>query len=191
MQRDPIGYAAGTMDLYEYCSGIPTGRIDPYGLDDSDLPPRCTSGTSCSEMLVRMAKFQKAYATRLAEWNRDDFDFQGKRDPSKFDHMKNQNHRAMMARAAAGADECYDLYMKHCKCTTPPTPPIFLPLPDEVKDPRTKNTKPKIDTTTVVEGAATGVVVVGGAYILYRIIRFIPSLAPPLWWTIPGNLALP
>jgi hypothetical protein len=24
-----------------------------------------------------------------------------------------------------------------------------------------------------------------------RVIRFVPSLAPPLWWTIPGNLAIP
>ncbi|MGY0374218.1 RHS repeat-associated core domain-containing protein [Clostridium sp. JNZ J1-5] len=39
--------------------------------------------------------------------------------------------------------------------------------------------------------AVTGVVVVGGGYLVYRAIRFIPSLAPPLWWTIPGNLAIP
>ncbi|WP_278335194.1 RHS repeat domain-containing protein, partial [Clostridium beijerinckii] len=31
----------------------------------------------------------------------------------------------------------------------------------------------------------------GGAYFAYRAARMIPSLAPPLWWTIPGNLAMP
>ncbi|WP_249507578.1 hypothetical protein [Escherichia coli] len=26
---------------------------------------------------------------------------------------------------------------------------------------------------------------------LYRVIRFIPSLAPPLWWSIPANVVTP
>lgn len=39
--------------------------------------------------------------------------------------------------------------------------------------------------------ATTGVLVVGGGYLVYRVIRFIPSLTPPFWWTIPGNLAIP
>ena len=42
---------------------------------------------------------------------------------------------------------------------------------------------------------ARDVAVVGGGvalvYIAYRIIRFLPSLAPPLWPTIPANLAIP
>ncbi|EMM4700304.1 Rhs family protein, partial [Escherichia coli] len=25
----------------------------------------------------------------------------------------------------------------------------------------------------------------------YRVIRFIPSLAPPLWWSIPANVVTP
>lgn len=31
----------------------------------------------------------------------------------------------------------------------------------------------------------------GGAYIIYRCIRMVPSLYPPLWWSIPGNIAAP
>jgi RHS repeat-associated protein len=38
---------------------------------------------------------------------------------------------------------------------------------------------------------ATVVMVGGGAYLIYRCVRMIPSLAPPLWWTIPGNIAAP
>ncbi|HFD8443421.1 TPA: hypothetical protein ACF6K8_004705 [Escherichia coli] len=26
---------------------------------------------------------------------------------------------------------------------------------------------------------------------MYRVIRFIPSLAPPLWWSIPANVVTP
>jgi len=31
--------------------------------------------------------------------------------------------------------------------------------------------------------------VIGGSYLIYRTARMLPSLAPPLWWTIPINLA--
>ncbi|WP_219727964.1 hypothetical protein [Tabrizicola aquatica] len=49
---------------------------------------------------------------------------------------------------------------------------------------------------TGVTGSAAGDVAAGAAtvglgYLLYRGIRMLPSLAPPLWWSIPGNLAVP
>jgi hypothetical protein len=44
-------------------------------------------------------------------------------------------------------------------------------------------------------GSAKAVAVTGGVlglgYVAYRVVRFLPSLAPPLWWTIPENLAIP
>lgn len=37
-----------------------------------------------------------------------------------------------------------------------------------------------------------GIMAVGGiGYGLYRVIRLIPSFAPPLWWTLPANIAIP
>jgi hypothetical protein len=30
-----------------------------------------------------------------------------------------------------------------------------------------------------------------GGYAIYRGIRFLPSLLPPLWWTLPANAAIP
>ena len=37
-----------------------------------------------------------------------------------------------------------------------------------------------------------GIMAVGGiGYGLYRLIRLIPSFAPPLWWTLPANIAIP
>ncbi|WP_232353143.1 Rhs family protein [Hafnia alvei] len=32
---------------------------------------------------------------------------------------------------------------------------------------------------------------IGAGYIVYRVIRFIPSLALPLWWPIPVNAVTP
>jgi Toxin with a conserved tryptophan and TIP tripeptide motif len=43
-------------------------------------------------------------------------------------------------------------------------------------------------TATVVGAAAGGTLAV---YLAYRAIRMLPSLAPPLWWTIPANVAIP
>jgi hypothetical protein len=36
---------------------------------------------------------------------------------------------------------------------------------------------------------AGGAVALG--YLAYRVLRMLPSLAPPLWWTIPENAAIP
>ena len=33
--------------------------------------------------------------------------------------------------------------------------------------------------------------VIGAGYVIYRGVRILPSLLPPLWWTIPGNVAIP
>jgi len=49
---------------------------------------------------------------------------------------------------------------------------------------------PKPVDGAVKSVAATGAVV-GAGYVVYRIIRFLPSLIPPLWETIPANLAIP
>jgi hypothetical protein len=42
-----------------------------------------------------------------------------------------------------------------------------------------------------MQTGVTVAVTAGGIYLLYRCARMIPSLAPPLWWTIPANAAVP
>jgi len=39
--------------------------------------------------------------------------------------------------------------------------------------------------------AAAGAAAAGTGYLIYRGVRLLPSLFPPLWPTIPGNLAIP
>lgn len=61
------------------------------------------------------------------------------------------------------------------------------PSPKEWVNPNPAPVAPAIRTEdVVVVGGA-----VAGGYLLYRVVRMLPSLAPPLWWTIPGNLAVP
>lgn len=35
------------------------------------------------------------------------------------------------------------------------------------------------------------IVTASGAYLIYRCVRLTPSLLPPLWWTLPENVAIP
>jgi hypothetical protein len=51
--------------------------------------------------------------------------------------------------------------------------------------------RPVPNAEAIAKGVGTGVVVVGGGYLIYRGVRMLPSLAPPLWWTIPANVAIP
>ena len=57
------------------------------------------------------------------------------------------------------------------------------------------NRGPKVNRNTVIENVGKGLAVVGGSaaagYAIYRGLRMLPSLAPPLWWTIPANIATP
>ncbi len=57
---------------------------------------------------------------------------------------------------------------------------------DDVPDPENDS-----NSSEFCEVAQKAIVGVGGAYAGYRIIRLLPSLVPPLWWTIPPNLATP
>ncbi|MBS0126060.1 hypothetical protein KB874_18395 [Aestuariicoccus sp. KMU-90] len=60
------------------------------------------------------------------------------------------------------------------------------PQPSEWVDPN-----PGPSTREVATYAAGGAAAVGAGYLLYRGIRMLPSLFPPLWGTIPANLAIP
>ena len=45
----------------------------------------------------------------------------------------------------------------------------------------------EVKPSAIMTGIGVGI----GGYVLYRAIRFLPSLLPPLWPTIPANLAVP
>lgn len=48
-----------------------------------------------------------------------------------------------------------------------------------------------IGADKVITVTAKTATVVTAGYVAYRVIRMIPSLFPPLWWSVPGNLAIP
>ena len=58
-----------------------------------------------------------------------------------------------------------------------------------VSEPPADGTEIPASEIAVAVGAAAATV--GAGYIIYRIARMLPSLLPPLWWTIPANVAVP
>lgn len=53
----------------------------------------------------------------------------------------------------------------------------------------------KVNRSSVINNIGKGLATVGASaaagYIIYRGVRILPSLVPPLWWTIPANIAVP
>lgn len=73
---------------------------------------------------------------------------------------------------------------------------VRVPIPVPVLNPRTvPRTAPAPSSgpsgRDVVRGVAATGAAIGIGYLVYRGIRLIPSLFPPLWPTIPANLAIP
>lgn len=56
------------------------------------------------------------------------------------------------------------------------------------------NRGPKVNRNNI-SNVGKGVAIVGGSaaagYAIYRGLRMLPSLVPPLWWTIPANIVTP
>ena len=51
--------------------------------------------------------------------------------------------------------------------------------------------KQSMDHKNAGASIVVGIGAIGVGYLLYRGIRMLPSLIPPLWWTIPANVATP
>lgn len=84
---------------------------------------------------------------------------------------------------------------KHC--VEDPTDPNFIVCKDKTTEKKVRKPQPadwpktKMEACDTCQKAADVVVVGGVGYIVYRCVRMIPSLAPPLWWTIPENALIP
>ena len=50
---------------------------------------------------------------------------------------------------------------------------------------------PHQEAEEIAKKAAVAAIATAGGYVIYRGVRMLPSLLPPLWWTIPGNVVIP
>ncbi len=67
------------------------------------------------------------------------------------------------------------------------------PPPDEARKWSSRavpSADPKPSSDAVKRTAEVGAAL-GAGYVAYRVVRMLPSLFPPLWWTIPENAVIP
>lgn len=100
------------------------------------------------------------------------------------------NHEKTIEEQQRGLKKRLQDYEKN-RCGPPP-PGAWDWATRPVPAPSQWRGRPSTETATNVAkaaGAVAGLAVAG--YVIYRVVRFLPSLAPPLWWSIPVNLAVP
>ena len=78
-------------------------------------------------------------------------------------------------------------------CGRGPGPPIPQDAWNWATNPTPKNSWSRLPTNPnkMVQVAKDIALTAGTAYVIYRIARLVPSLAPPLWPSLPANLAIP
>jgi hypothetical protein len=201
------------MNLFEYVRSNPQFSRDPFGLAEEAMTSResrrdaernrpvfiagyvhsptgpyhappgvklsCTHADTCPQLIVKSTELAQMIASHI-EWDMSHPD-------RGFPKGRHCQETADLQRAF---NKCATIILVKCPPPCPPprtapdpvptNPPIRVPIPES-----------RVEAPDV----AKAVVVVGGAaavgYGIYRFVRFLPSLVPPLWWTIPTNLAVP
>jgi RHS repeat-associated protein len=99
-----------------------------------------------------------------------------------------QGHRDLLKGFEENMARRLEEYRNKCGGGDPPPIPVRPPYFNPDGSGNKSRPQNRIITPENV-GKAIGAGV--GAYLLYRGIRMLPSLLPPLWWTIPANAAIP
>jgi RHS repeat-associated protein len=168
--KDPIGFGGGDTDLYAYCSNDPINYVDWYGL------------TKCDQLRWEIDDLAYELANRWDAMNRDPNNlYKNRKTGTNSWEGHQQKYRDVQQELKDKIDE-----YKNSGCEDKNGQ-----LPKEVED--WANT-PAPEKPRRYRQGEMAIKIGGGAvaaYGLYRGIRLLPSLFPPLWWTIPVNLATP
>jgi RHS repeat-associated protein len=178
----PIRYQRGDPNLYLYAQNNPSTLVDPTGLTAKKPgggpyhpPPgveiKCRPDDDCGTLAGKMWILNRMITSHTG-WDRH--------MPSPRGGGRHAVEISDLWRAYA---RCQALYL--AKCQQPKPAPVCQRAPRPVPV-----TAPPGDNTALRTGVAIGATV-GLGYLTYRVIRMTPSLFPPLWPTIPANLAIP
>ncbi|HEU4714499.1 MAG TPA: RHS repeat-associated core domain-containing protein [Pyrinomonadaceae bacterium] len=206
MSEDPIGLAGG-INFYAYVGNSPVNYIDPWGLQKR----------TCKVLIELIWEAFNMLQDRASDLINDPQNLQWSHWSKSTPHPRFgsiEGHQEQYEGWRKRLSNLLDEWKKNCEGKGGPRPPSQCwkwrnqsapnpirrgnpatapPLPQPKPAPHpTPATRTNTGLTDGEKKAVVGVVVgVGTGYIIYRVVRMTPSLAPPLWWTIPINLATP
>jgi RHS repeat-associated protein len=166
ISEDPIGFESGEANHYSYVSNNPTKFTDPAGTmgrEGGPWHPPAGVHTKCLPTDDCGTLQNKMWLLEKMIKSHEGWDRNVPRPRG------GNRHATEIAELWVQYASCQAQWV--ARCAPPPT------CNDECKQNVTNAT------------AAAAVLATG--YIVYRCVRMVPSFAPPLWWTIPANAAIP
>jgi RHS repeat-associated protein len=185
--KDPLRFEGGRIGLYDYSGQDPINYLDPEGLSVIQRGGP-EDPFFCDKLLDALVRTRDILAQRAQELREDPLGLQFNNwdTPGPAGSVVGHQHQyeSWQRRArkglkdwednkCGGDDDGHKLPADLWQLATMPAP------------------QPKWKPSPKVEAAASVAAAAGAAYLVYRGVRMIPSLAPPLWWTIPLNAAVP
>jgi RHS repeat-associated protein len=177
LTRDPIRFNGGDVNLYGYVANQPVKFRDYYGLHGGP-------GLEGGPPPVPVPNGEE----RSWKWNPDQNNRRGGSwGPSTPIPNQGQPSASWDPEGHWDVDDGKGNRQRYDPDGNPITPEEAHKKPCDDNLPET----PEEDGLSVGETAMVAVAAAGVGYVVYRAIRIIPSLIPPLWWTLPANIAVP
>jgi RHS repeat-associated protein len=192
-----------TLNLYAMVADDPESFVDLDGHEDAPAAQNGSSNTNCNNTQQNCSTNGAATPPPAQNQNQDQTQQNqqqtNQNQEKKQDQEKDQQQTPLDAGSGGGGGQGRQPRGGERGKTSKPDNPAKHTRPSkdhpgqyEVQDHQTGKwvLKPKgwsPATQRVILGVEVGVT----AYVIYRVVRMLPSLAPPLWETIPLNAALP